>query len=238
MQAEFIEAYVLHRRPYRETSFLVDVFSRELGKVSFVAKGIRNSKNDKKSLLQPFQAIGLSISGRHELKNLRSVEALSPALTLQGQALFAGFYLNEVLNRALAVEECMPDTYTLYLNTLARLLENAELEPCLREFELGLLEQLGYGLDFSSDCIDGDIIQPELGYYFDPEQGFSRIQDAMPMGKLVPGSALLAIAEQQWNSTALKVAKYINRQTLVLILGRKPLKSRELFLQLPREQFK
>ena len=101
MNNEWLNAYVLHRRPYRETSYIVDFFTLEEGRVSAVAKGVKNSKSDKKSLLQPFQHLRLQLSGKSELKNLRHVESVSPSINLVGTALFCAMYVNELTNRVM-----------------------------------------------------------------------------------------------------------------------------------------
>jgi DNA repair protein RecO (recombination protein O) len=123
-----LTGFILHRRPYRETSFLLDIFSLEWGKVSAVAKGIRGAKNDKKSLLQPFQSLQLSLAGKHELKNLHQVEALAPSLNLQGTRLFSAMYINELLNRLLTHDMPQAELFLLYHTTLHALASEQSLE--------------------------------------------------------------------------------------------------------------
>ena len=101
MNNDWLEGYVLHRRPYRETSYIVDFFSLQAGRVSAVAKGVRNSKTDRKSLLQPFRPLRFQLSGKSELKNLRQIEAGGAVIMLAGTSLFCGMYLNEVINKVM-----------------------------------------------------------------------------------------------------------------------------------------
>lgn len=228
MWSEAQTAFILHRRAYRETSLLVDAFVQHIGKVSFVAKGVRSSgKNSKKALLQPFQQLSISLYGRHELKNLRQVEALQPMIPLQSTALFCGMYINEMLTRLLQPELDCSELFTSYHEVLQALTQTTEFEPLLREFELVLLQELGYGIDFAYEQQSGEPIQADCMYYYEPEQGLM----PLPQGQSgLPGIALLEIAQCHWSSGALKVAKYINRRALQPLLGDKPLKSRELFM--------
>ena len=118
MNNEWLNAYVLHRRPYRETSYIVDFFTLEEGRVSAVAKGVKNSKSDKKSLLQPFQHLRLQLSGKSELKNLRHVESVSPSINLVGTALFCAMYVNELTNRVMPAGLASDGVHNAYENAL------------------------------------------------------------------------------------------------------------------------
>lgn len=233
-----LSGYVLHKRPYRETSLLVDFFSLELGRVSAVAKGARgNSKSDRKSLLQPFQKLEFELSGRSQLKNLGRIEALQNATNIHQTGLYCAFYINEILSRALPEAEPIGEVFTHYENTLALLaqVENnqlSEFEPILREFEFTLLLALGYLPDFSYDASSGDAIVATAHYLFSPQTGFS-VCDAR-LKRAIKGEYIIAISEGNYgdaSQTSIKqVAKYICRIALVEIIGEKPIKSRELFM--------
>ena len=224
-----LTGFILHRRPYRETSFILDIFSLEWGKVSAVGKGIRGAKNDKKSLLQAFQPLLLSLSGKHDLKNLQQVEAIAPSFNFQGERLFCAMYINELLNRLLAHDIAQAELFSLYQNTLAALAGEQSVEPILREFELSLLAELGYGIDFLQDSESGRDIEAEGHYMFIHEQGWIA---AMPgqNGRLhFSGETLLQLANLDWTPASLQCAKQLTRFCLSRLLGDKPLKSRELF---------
>ena len=128
--ATWQHTYVLHRRPYRETSYLVDLFTRESGKMSVVARGVRNSKGDKKSLLQPFQQIRVQYSGKSDLKNLNQTESFLAAVPLSGQALFCGMYLMRklrcTLQKNLSHYSKNPFRNELFQQTLALLRPRVE----------------------------------------------------------------------------------------------------------------
>ncbi|GAA0342180.1 DNA repair protein RecO [Bowmanella denitrificans] len=229
MNHSSFEAFVLHRRPYRETSFLVDIFSRESGRISLVAKGVRNSKSANRSLLQPFVPLQISLVGRHELKNLKQVESTGRAIPLQGTALFCALYLNELLQRLLPLELSAENLFDAYVQSLLKLQAGQAFEPLLREYELLLLAELGYQIDFYHDAESEQALRGDKFYCLDIEQGFvlSPVQKASASDFL--GEWLLQIAGGDWQPHALRSAKLINRMMLRPLLGNKPLKSRELF---------
>ena len=228
MSSQALNGFILHRRPYRETSVILDIFSLEWGKFSAVGKGVRGSKSDKKSLLQPFQALLLHVSGKHELKNLQQVEALSPSINLVGNGLFSAMYINELLNRLLANEMPHPLLFALYQQVLDGLAQNQPLEPLLRQFELSLLADLGYGIDFCHDGHSGEALQADTHYCYVAELGWIR-QSGLVSRFAFTGEVLLQIDQLQWTPASLQCAKYISRLALAPLLGDKPLKSRELF---------
>lgn len=231
MSSTLLSGFILHRRPYRETSFLIDIFTLEWGKVCAIGKGIRGSKSDKKSLLQPFQALQLVLSGKHELKNLQQVESLEPSMNLHGNHLFSAMYLNELLNRLLINEAPQTELYSLYQSTLLSLTKQMAIEPLLREFELSLLMELGYGIDFSHDSHSGEAIEHDAFYSYVNEQGLVRLKQFYRGNNCFKGSALIELERFAWTVDSLRSAKQISRLALAPLLGTKPLKSRELFQQ-------
>jgi DNA repair protein RecO (recombination protein O) len=237
-----LSGYVLHKRPYRETSMLVDFFSLEYGRVSAVAKGARgNSKSDRKSLLQPFQKLEFELSGRSQLKNLGRIEALQSATNIKQTGLYCGFYVNEILCRALPEEMPIVEVFTHYEKTLSLIanVENNELrvfEPILREFELTLLLALGYLPDFFYDATSGDPIKAMEYYTFNPQTGFSHCHAQVKQA--IRGEYIIAIAQGNYGDpengeakgAVKQAAKYICRIALVEVIGERPIKSRELFI--------
>lgn len=235
-----LSGFVLHKRAYRETSLLVDFFTLEYGRVSAVAKGARGaSRSDRKSLLQGFQLLAFELNGRSSLKNLGLLEAKQNPIPLKGKALYCGFYINEMLSRALPEAESSEEIFAHYTYSLTRLSElNADLsdvnqyEPILREFELNLLKVLGYLPDFYHDCETTEAIQDNLFYAFDPLNGFyvSHAQAKFP----IKGDIIRAIATKNFSGPNGKqvrqAAKHICRNILKELIGDKPIKSRELFL--------
>ena len=227
---------VLHRRPYRETSFIVDFFTREFGRVSAVCRGVRGGKgsnnNEKKSLLQPFQALNVTLSGQHELKTLTQVDSNGKMFSFTGNRLFSALYLNELLNRILPREIVLVEIYDLYLASLLRLSEHQEIEIILREFEINLLRHLGFGFSWNTDWLSGDQVQPNTSYVFVHEQGFQLSVGRNNTQNSFTSESLNKIANADWDKQSLQSAKRVLRMALRPLLGEKPLKSRELFLQM------
>lgn len=228
MNSGLCQAFVLHRRPYRETSLLVDVFSAEQGRQRLIAKGVRNAKNAQRSLLQPFQPLELGLSGRHELKTLRVLEPGGQRIELSGSGLFCGFYLNELLQRLMPLELPFPALFVAYQQCLWQLAAGHPMEPLLREYELLLLSQLGYELNFEQEAQSDAPIKSRQYYRFEHELGFVAVQHPTP--DCFAGEHILAIGRADWHAQALKAAKRLTRQALRPLLGDKPLNSRELFV--------
>ena len=231
MRVEAQSVYVLHVRPYRETSLLVDLFSREFGRFRAVAKGFRSRK--KATRLSPFSELTADWSGRGELKNLLTAESTGIPCFLQGERLYTGLYLNELLVRAIPEQDPHDYLYDCYRGVLSQLMGSEPLEPILRNFEFTLLNELGYGIDFSSDASGERAILPDAWYQFVPEQGFVRSVDHLePNAATFTGDQLLAIAGGEFdNPNALRAAKRLMRLALKPVLGDRPLQSRQLFVQ-------
>lgn len=245
---EVLTGFVLHKRAYRETSLIVDFFTHEFGRVSAVAKGARGaSKSERKSLLQSFQLLEFELSGRSQLKNLGRIEGKQSALNLQGKALYCGFYVNEILTRALPESEPSPALFAQYQKTLFKLksLMQTEckkinlialIEFVLREFEFSLLSELGYLPDFEYEAQTGALISSGQSYSFTPNIGFEICHKDLK--NAISGEHLIAIGNGHFNveqndsaeGVAMrKAAKTICRKAIVELIGNKPIKSRELF---------
>lgn len=228
MESDSTLAFVLHRKPYRETSSLVYLFTQQHGKLSCVAKGVQRPNNQWRGLLQPFVPIQVSLSGRGELKNLTQVDASGSVVSLSGNRSFCAFYVNELLSRCLLNNEAMPLVFEAYVDTLAAL-KDQNIEVTLREFEWCLLEELGYGIDFSHEASSGRPITSAQRYEFRVEEGFNPSENALGTSLMFSGDAILRMQERKWDNDTLNAAKQIFRVALKSIIGDKPLKSKELF---------
>lgn len=232
---EKLNSLVLHRRPYRETSYIVDIFTREVGKVAVVCKGVRGRKNDKKSLLQPFQPIQVGLYGKHELKNLSYVEASSGMIGFAGKYLFSALYLNELLNRTLLAEVQYSNLFDVYLASLLRLQEQQNIETVLREFESQLLSELGYQVNCETEAENGQAISADCYYTFISQYGFTLLSIPDNTKQCFAGKNIIKINNHQWDPESLLSAKTLMRMALQPLIGDKPLKSRELFRQLEQK---
>lgn len=163
--------YVLQRRPYRDTSLLLDVFSYQYGKVGLIAKGAYKAKSVRSAQLQPFQPLLLEWVGRSELKTVTKVEVPTPALSLIGDAVYGGMYVNELLYRLLPNSEPNAGVFLSYVSTLSALAQGEELGLLLRSFELKLLADVGLLPDFESDW-SGRAVDPVQRYYLSGDCSF------------------------------------------------------------------
>jgi DNA repair protein RecO (recombination protein O) len=225
MAAEPTAAYVLHSRPYRDTSLLVDFFTLEHGKVSAVAKGARRPNSKLRSSIQPFVPLQINWGGRQELKSLLNAESVAPTMLLQGNALLCGLYVNELLDRLMLPFDAHPQLYVYYQYVLNELLSGEDIEGGLRTFEHRLLSELGLMPDLSAK-------KAEQIYRYETEAGFIPIEKVSESQKhsCFYGSQLMAIAEDDYNEIQIKrAAKRLMRQLIDKALNYKPLRSRDLF---------
>lgn len=209
-------AYVLNARAYRETSLLLECFTREHGRVGLVAKGARGSKARGRALLQAFQPLLLSWYEGGDLGTVTGVEAAAPAHALSGESTFCGWYVNELLMRLLQRHDPHPELFDVYAQTLHALHDT--MEPPLRRFEKRLLSELGYGLNL------GDDLDPARHYRFDAE---SRLSTGLTTdADAVPGSHLIALRDETFtHADELKTARRLLRAALAVHLGGRELES-------------
>ncbi len=232
MRVTLQPAFVLHSRPYRDTSALVELFTAEHGRLSVVARGARRQgkKGGRGGLLQPFVPLLASFSGRAELKTLGALESAGPPLVLAGERVFSGLYVNELLVRLLHRHDPHPQLFAAYSDALRALAGDAEQDTVLRPFELLLLRELGYTLALDVDGQSGAAIDPGAHYQFHPEQGLVAVAGAAPRGVATyAGGDLLLLAAGDFGGPARATAKYLLREVLRHHLGDAPLRSRELF---------
>ncbi len=226
--------YVLHRRPYRDTSLLAELWTVEQGRVGVVVRGARRAGSGLAGLIQPFRPLLLSWAGRGELASLSGAEADGPAPWLQGAGLLSGFYLNELLMRMLQRYDPHAGLYAAYVAALHGLMADPRrqaLEGVLRVFEKRLLEELGYGLVLDSAADTGAPVEPEVSYVYHFGAGPMRANKGDSATALrVWGRSLLALAREQLDEPeSLRDAKRLMRGALAPHLGDKPLHSRRLF---------
>lgn len=236
MHADLTPAYVLHSRSYRESSALVELFTREHGRVGVVARGARSGRSRLRGVLRPFLPLLVSWRGRGELGTLTGAEADGPVSVAAGPRLAGGFYLNELLVRLLARNDPHAALYDVYHRTLRQLADEAAAEPALRLFEKRLLAELGYALLLERES-DGTAVRPEGLYHYHLEEGPVAVARLSEDRLGVHGETLLAMAGERFDGTrVLAEAKRLNRAALSRYLGGRPLRSRDLWRRPPRKK--
>jgi len=233
MQPGFVPAFLLHSIAFRDNQLLLDLLLPEQGRLRAVARR-PGKKQGGRSHWPQFALLSVQLTGRGELKTVRSLEELQPALQFQGDFLFSAMYLNELLCRIWPQDVGSDHLFSLYQHSLLAL-EAAQphpglLQPVLRNFELALLTELGVPVDLEFDALQQPLDAQAL-YQWQPEAGFIRTGTIgqTNSGSGWSGASLQAIARQQWHDDALRVAKQLSRTLLHPLLGNKPLASRALF---------
>ena len=241
MRVQQQAAFVLHQRNYSETSLLLELFTRDHGRVGVLAKGARRNTRRRPPSPQPFQFLNVAWSGKGELPVLTAAEPEEGLIVLQGEAMYCGFYLNELLMRLLQRYDPHEDLFQAYRSTLLVLQSADASEVILRLFEKRLLSELGYGLVLDHDIGDNSHIHPEGEYVYLPEAGPVALSthdpNPIPGGVPIKGVSLLALAHEQHEQlgepSVLQECKRLMRAVLALYLGDKPLHSRKLFRPKP-----
>ena len=231
-------AYVLHSRAYQNSSLIVDAFTREHGRIGLVAKGVKRPSSKMYGMIQPLQCLFISWGGRSELKTLYTAENESNKMpVLSGERLYLGLYVNELLIRLLHNDEAHSRLFDYYQHCLQNLAAAADIEPTLRYFEIQMLEELGYGLNFQYDYQTETEIEPGVIYAYLPERGFMRREQAHGDDLLVHGQTILSLSTRQLKGEQeKKEAKLLLRSIIEQHLEGRPLKTRELFQEKQRFQ--
>ncbi len=226
-------AFLLHSYPWRETSLIVEMFSREHGRVPMVAKGARRPGSMFRGALMAFQPLEVTWSGKGEVKTLHSASWQGGQALLGGIGLLCGYYLNELLMRLLAREDAHPALFETYAATLARLAAGEAHEPLLRSFELGLLREVGYAPTLDHDVESGEALQEHSDYLFLTERGPVEADAKLGDLPLLPGRALLAMAAGDFSAPeTLSHAKGLMRRLIQYHLGGQTLESRRILMEL------
>ena len=223
--------WILHHYPYRDTSLLVEVFSREHGRIGLVARGARSARARWHGHLQILRPLLLSWSLRGDLGTLTGVESRKAVKQLPGRKVLSACYLNELMMRLLTRHDPHPDLFDAYEQAI-RDLDSGE-EPVLRSFEKRLLQALGYGLLLDHEADSRTPIDRDSYYEYQLERGPVRCAHTNADGIYLRGSSLLALQNDSLTDRhACKEVKHLMRAALGLYLGSRPLKTREVLRQL------
>ena len=232
MRCDDIQGFLLHSKPYSETSLIVDLLTRQHGRVRCIAKGFRKaSKKGVSRVIFPYLEYAFSWYGRSELKTLTRAEATLTPTFLRQDALYTGLYVNELVYRLLQEQESSEDFYRQYRDFLASLCTALPHESRLRMLEMSLLEELGYGLVLDADAESGEQIIAQHYYRYVPQLGLQRLT-TNHRGDALLGQHLLSLVAGDWQQQeVLQVARVVLRTAIDFYLDGRLLHSRRLYRQ-------
>ncbi len=222
--------FVLHTRAYRESSLLVEAFTRDYGRLCLLSKGARRLKSGMRGVLYPFQSLLLSWAGKGELPILAAAEPDRRFLDLTGDERICAFYINELLMYLLHRYDSHPGLFDRYRQVLHTLSASSDREWLLRFFEKQLLRELGYALILDQDAQTGDAIDPKANYHYVPELGAIKDDGKVYDGIVIKGAALIALEREEPADEEVKQeCKRLMRIMLGRHLGQRVLHSRRWF---------
>jgi len=224
--------FVLHSYPYKETSLIVEVFARDYGRVPVVAKGATRPHSKLRGVLQTFQPLQLSWSGKSEVRTLISAEWVGGLLPVEGSALLCGFYLNELLVKLLARDDPHPVLFDAYMSALNQLAHGEPAGIVLRKFELYLLKESGVAGQLTELGQGGEQVEPARYYVFEPERGprAAVASDTLPV---VSGKTLIDMEAGDYSdSVTQQQSKFLMRHLLAHHLGGVTLNTRQILIDL------
>ncbi len=223
--------YVLHTYPFKETSLVVELFSKQFGRIAAIAKGARRPRSAMRGMLQSFQLLSGAWSGKNELKTLHGLDWSSGLTLIRGEALMCGFYMNELLLRLLPREDAHEALFEYYANTMQTLALGKDLATTLRRFELKLLQEMGYAVPLLQGE-NGLEIMPDKTYRYEAEYGACE-PSVTKNGVQLSGKTLQDMARDDYADSATQAqSKQLMRYLLAHYLGDKPLHTRQLLIDL------
>ncbi len=227
-------AFVLHSYPFRESSLIIETFTRELGRVALVARGARRPASALRGVLFAFQPLLLSWSGKTELRTLHKAEWQGGYAPLKGLALICGFYLNELLLKLLPRDDPHERLFAIYQETLAALGRTNDHAAVLRSFEKSLLYELGYGLMLDRDAETGCPIAADMSYTYVVERGpVVQRRDRSQNGVELRGQTLLDMQVDNYaDAVTQQQSKTLMRALINYYLGSQTLHTRQLLRDL------
>ena len=224
MDSNYQKAFVIHSRPYKETSLIVTFLSEKNGKINAVAKGAKRKNSKLSGNLEPFQCLNIDFRGRSDLKTLYLAEPCEVFKDFMGsENLYSAFYINELINYLITQSEESAELLDIYKNCVAKLKDERSIENVLRNFELDLLGVLGYEINFSTEYGTNNDIDFEQKYKYSPQSGFSKSTNGFD------GKILNEISNRSFSKDALAASKEINRKTIEYYFEELNIKSRVFF---------
>jgi len=241
MRVDQQPCWILHRRPWRESSLLLEVFSRDYGRLGLVARGARGAKSSSRGLTEPFVPLRCSWSRRSELGTMTGLEASSAKLPLRGQALWCGLYVNELMLTLFGRDDPLPELFDVYAASLPAVVDKSSQAIALRQIEMAMLSTLGVLPDLTQAATSGDPILVDALYHVQPESGLVEVN--APGRNVVHGRAALFLAahcepmvekqsvDSQIDEQTRREARLLTRCLIDHQLGGRALKTRELFVK-------
>lgn len=229
-------AWILHHRPFRDTSQILDILSRDHGRLAVVAKGSRGAKSKLRGILRPFLPLQVSWVIRSDLGTLTGAEMNGAPLSLTGDALISGYYVNELILKLTQRHDPLPDIFSIYGKTIERMVGSGNVAPSLRQFEMELLRMLGYGLNLDHDTETLKPLRAEQRYEYLAEEGPVPVDgDKHDRPLVFTGAELAAISEQQFTDrNVLRNATSLLKHVIAYHLGGKELQSRKVLKEMMR----
>ena len=223
--SDWDECFLLHQRAYGETSLIVEVFSKNNGKMSLMARGAKKPKSKFFGYLAPFTKLQVTYSGRSDMKTLTNIDRdFSISTNSFSKTSYSLLYINELLMRLLPKDAAQEDLFLLYEQFLHKVSRGDELEITLRHFELDLLDMLGYGLDFENDIDRNESIESNKNYSFIPERGFRESSNSN-----FSGEDIINIRTRELSKVSKKYLKHLTTTAIHFCLDGRDLESRDIF---------
>lgn len=198
-RAEHEPGFVLHAYPYKETSLVLEAFTRRFGRIGLLARGARRPRSMLRGVLLAFHPLRLTWSASAELATLIGAEWGGARQALAGAGLMCGFYLNELLLRLLPRDDPHEALFDAYGAALGRLAAGEPQAAVLRSFERRMLAELGYAPVLDRDAASGAAIEPEKRYAYEAERG--PVETARTNGEtVISGTTLLDMAADRYDS--------------------------------------
>lgn len=225
-------AWLLHHRPFRDSSRILDVLSRDFGRLSLVARGSRSGKSRLKGILRPFLPLKLSWVIRSDMGTLTGAEVNGPPLGLAGDGLMSGYYMNELLLNLTHRHDPQPEIFSVYESAVRALQRDSDVAGVLRRFEMEVLTLLGYGLNLDHDTQSGEELVEDRFYDYRVEQGPVAVESGN--GPIAfTGAELRAIGRQEFDDPdTLRNAGRLLRRVLAWHLDGRELNSRKVLREL------
>jgi len=224
-QSNSDQCFLLHQRSYGETSMIADVFTKNSGKMSLIAKGAKKPKSKFFGYLVPFHKLNITFSGRSELKTLTSIDRnLADSSNTMSKVSYSLLYINELLIKLLPKDAKHEELFSLYDKFLGDVNDKNNLELTLRHFELDLLDMLGYGFDYDVDIDHNERIEADIGYLFVSERGFRKSKNSNFTGK-----DIINLKNRRLEKVPLKYLKEITTKAISICLEGRDLASRQIF---------